>query len=143
MSFSLPSLFMFFLFLISIQASSSINGIDKVKFTDSPFSFQPLPLNAVPNSTYSEKFISANKNVFFNLYNTKKNILIFDNVVPIFKNEKEMINENENGLEKFEIDNKQKKTKNSSKSVANISEADKSVADLCDIVKTAVTDYNR
>ena len=115
------------------QATSSNNGFDKLKYTDSPFSFLPLPINAVPNSSYTSKFLTANKTVFSNLYTAKKDIFHFESNTNSSKHEKII-----------ESNNEQKKTKNNGgKSVANISEADKSVADLCDIVKTAVTDYNR
>ena len=84
----------------------------------------------------------ANKTVFSNLYTSKKDLFHFESVTNSSKNEKKNENEIENEI--IESNSKQKKMKNNSgKSVANISEVDKSVAELCDIVKTAVTDYNR
>ena len=124
------------------QATSSNNGFDKLKYTDSPFSFLPLPINAVPNSSYTSTFLTANKTVFSNLYTAKKDLFHFESNNNSPKNEKKCEEENEKKI--IESNNEQKKTKNNGgKSAANISEVDKSVADLCDIVKTAVTDYNR
>ena len=117
-----------YIFTSIFYQAATFNGLsEKVKINDNSIVFSLIPANASPTSRYTENF---------NFFDVNSN----------YKNKNDNNNVNNNNNEMFVLNKIKIFKKNDNKNVKEnekLDEINQNLTKMCEIVKIAVTDFNR